>query len=134
MKILLIDHSGLQVQTRKMFIEEAITPCEITIAFTLGEVFTAYKKDLFDLVILDHTIENGLKCFEYILENDPLQNILVVSDAIHCVIPRCGDCVQNNNIRRLSNPTSIRNIARMVGSFNNYKCDHYDEETNKIRL
>jgi hypothetical protein len=134
MKILLIDHSGLQVQTRKMFIEEAITPCSIEIAYTLGEVFIAYKKDIFDIVILDHTIENGIKCFEYILEINPQQQILVVSDAIHCVITRCEDCVNHHHIRRLSNPTSIRNIARMVGGFSGYQCDHYDEETNKIIL
>lgn len=131
MKILIIDHTGLQVQTRKMFIEEAVTPCIIDIANTLGEVMTGYKKDLFDLIILDHTIENGSKCAEYILEIDPQQKILVVSDAIACVITRCEDCVQNHDLRRLSNPTSIRNIARMIGNFSNYKCDHYDAETNK---
>jgi hypothetical protein len=131
MKILMIDHIGLQVQTRKMFIEEAVSPCVIEIANTLGEVMTLYKKDIFDLIILDHTIENGSNCAEYILGIDPLQKILIVSDAIACVITRCEDCVNNHDIRRLSNPTSIRNITRMIGNFGNYKCDHYDAETNK---
>jgi ActR/RegA family two-component response regulator len=128
----MIDHTGLQVQTRRMYIEEVISGCTIDIATTLGEVLMAYKKELFDLVIIDHTIENGIKCVEYILEHDPEQKILVVSDAIRCVITRCEDCVNEHNIRRLSNPTPIRNIARMVGGFNSYKCDHYDPETNKI--
>jgi len=132
MKLLMIDHSGLQVQTRKMFIEEAVSSSNIDIANTLGEVIIAYKKGLFDLVILDHTIENGSKCAEYILEIDPQQKILVVSDAIRCIITRCEDCVNNHNVRRLSNPTSIRNISRMIGNYDHYQCDHYDEETNKL--
>ncbi len=128
----MIDHTGLQLQTRKMFIEEAISGSSVETANTLGEVFIAYKKDLFHMVVLDHTIENGLKCFEYILEIDPQQKILIVSDAIRCVITRCEDCVNNHNIRRLSNPTSIRNITRMISGFNGYTCDHYDPETNLI--
>lgn len=127
----MIDHTGLQVQTRKMFIEEAVVSSTIDIANTISEVMIAYKKDRFDLVILDHTIENGSNCVEYILEIDPLQKILVVSDAIHCIITRCEDCVNSHDLRRLSNPTSIRNITRMIGNFSNYKCDHYDAETNK---
>lgn len=113
-----------------MLLEEAIKE-DIDSATTLGEVFIAYQKGKYDVVIIDHGIENGQQCVDHILSIDPLQGILVVSIAIHCVVNRCADCVDNHNIRRLFNPTPINNIIRMVEGFRNYSCDHYDEETNK---
>lgn len=133
MKILMIDHTGLQLQTRKMLLEEEVEGI-IDTATTLGEIYLVYKERAYDLVIIDHLIENGQQCIDYILDTVPMQPILVVSEAIHCVITRCEDCVNNHSIRRLSNPTPIRNIARMVKGFQVYTCDHYDEETNRIHL
>ncbi|MGZ9266092.1 MAG: hypothetical protein ACXW33_03170 [Sulfuricurvum sp.] len=131
MKILIIDCNGLQLQTRKMLLEEEMNST-IDTATTLGEVYIALQKGAYEIIIIDHTIENGQECVDYILNIDPMQSILVVSDAIHCVITRCEDCVNNHNIRRLSNPTPIRNIVRMIKGFKGYPCDHYDKETNKI--
>jgi len=131
MRILIIDQSGFQLQTRKMLLEEAVHGT-VDSALTLGEVFIAYKKGFYDVVIIDHGIENGQQCVDHILSIDPMQGILVVSIAIHCVVSRCEDCVKNHFIRRLFNPTPIKNIVRMVEGFKNYPCDHYDEETNHI--
>lgn len=127
----MIDRSGFQLQTRKMLLEEEIQE-SVDSATTLGEVFIAYQKGKYDVVIIDHGIENGQECVDHILSIDPSQGILVVSIAIHCVVSRCADCVDNHNIRRLFNPTPIKNIIRMVEGFRNYSCDHYDEETNKL--
>jgi hypothetical protein len=132
MKLLLIDRSGFQLQTRKTLLEEAING-EVDSVSTLGEVFIAFQKDKYDVIVVDHGIENGQQCIDHILQLSPTQSILVVSDAIHCVIPRCEDCVNNHYIRRLFNPTPIKNIVRMVEGFKNYKCDHYDAETNRIK-
>ncbi|MFA5215999.1 hypothetical protein [Sulfuricurvum sp.] len=112
-----------------MLLEEALD-CVIDTVSTLGEVFIAFQKDTYSVVMIDHGIENGQMCVEYILNTDPKQPILVVSDAIHCVINRCEDCVQQHDIRRLFNPTPIKNITRMLEGFRNYRCDHYDNETN----
>lgn len=131
MKILMIDHSGLQIQTRKMFIEEAVI-CTIDVALTSEEVRNIFHKGEYDLVIIDHTTQNCQECTHYILELDPMQAILVVSDAVKCIIPRCEDCVNDHHARRLSNPTSIKNIIRMVTGFKDYHCDHYDPSTNAL--
>ena len=116
-----------------MLLEEAIKGTVESIS-TLGELFIAYQKGKYDVVIIDHGIENGQQCVDYILSIDPMQGILVVSIAIHCVISRCEDCVNHHDIRRLFNPTPIKNIIRMVEGFKSYSCDHYDEETNKIQI
>lgn len=129
----MIDQSGFQLQTRKMLLEEAIKE-SVDSATTLGDVFIAYQKGKYDVVVIDHGIENGQQCVDHILSIDPMQGILVVSIAIHCVINRCEDCVNNHQIRRLFNPTPIKNIIRMVEGFKSYSCDHYDPETNKIQL
>lgn len=129
----MIDRSGFQLQTRKMLLEEALNGT-VDIASTLGDVFIAYQKDVYDVVVIDHGIENGQKCVDHILQLAADQPILVVSDAIHCVVSRCEDCVNNHLARRLFNPTPIKNIVRMIEGFRGYECDHYDEETNKIQI
>lgn len=132
MKILMIDHAGFQLQTRKMLLEDAIHDASVEAISTLGELYVVLQKGLYEVIMIDNTIENGQECVDYILQTDPEQQILVVSDSVHCVIKRCGDCVENHHIRRLNNPTPIKNIVRMVDRFKTYECDHYDEETNKI--
>lgn len=133
MKILIIDYPGFQLQTRKILLEDTLS-CIIDTASTLGEVYIAFQKEVYDVVMIDHVIENGQACIDHILALDPQQPILVVSDAIHCVISRCEDCVNNYAIRRLFNPTPIKNIVRLLERFKTYACDHYDEETNKIKI
>ena len=129
----MIDRSGFQLQTRKMLLEEA-TKGTVDVAMTLGEVFIAYEKDKYEIVIIDHGIENGQQCVDHIFQTSPMQLILVVSDAIKCVVQRCEDCINNHKIRRLYNPTPMHNIVRMVEGFSQYECDHYDPETNKIKV
>lgn len=133
MKILMIDRAGFQLQTRKMLLEEAIERCSVDSVSTLGDMMIAFQQDKYNIIIIDHGIENGQECIDYILKTSPLQAVLVVSDAIHCVLNRCEDCVNNHFIRRLFNPTPIKNIVRMVEGFRNYRCDHYDKETDKIK-
>lgn len=132
MNVLMIDHDGFQLQTRKALIENDIAQCTVMTASTLGDVYILFHKNIYDIVIIDHTIENGQQCIDYILTADPGQSVLVVSDAIHCVIKRCGDCVSHYKIKRLFNPTPIHNIVRLLERFDMYECDHYDEETNKL--
>lgn len=129
MKILLIDHSGMQMQTREMLLESEFH-CTVHDATNMDELHTVYQKDTYDIVVVDNSIEQGQALVDYILQIDPEQHILVVSDAPKCVIPRCGDCVEQYRIRRLNNPTPIKNIIRMVKDFVIYQCDHYDDSTN----
>lgn len=133
MRILIIDRLGFQLQTRRMLLEETLD-CVIDTVSTLGELYIAFQKETYSVVMIDHGIENGQMCVDYILQIDPQQPILVVSDAIHCVVKRCQDCVDHHDIRRLFNPTPIKNIIRMVEGFRGYACDHYDPETNKIKV
>lgn len=129
----MIDQAGFQLQTRKMLLEDAVHECTVDTASALGDVFMMFQKEKYDVVVIDHGIENGQQCVDHVLSIVPMQPVLVVSDAIHCVIRRCEDCVNNHMIRRLFNPTPIKNIVRMVEGFRNYACDHYDAETNKLQ-
>lgn len=55
----MIDHAGFQLQTRKMLLEDALHGSTVDVASTLGEVYLVFQKDLYDVVIIDNTIENG---------------------------------------------------------------------------
>jgi len=132
MKILMIDRAGFQLETRKALVEDSFHMGSVDTVSTLGDLYISFQKDMYDVVVIDNTIENGQEYVDYILLTDPQQPILVVSDAVKCVVKRCGDCVANHQIRRLNNPTPIKNIVRMINAFKTYSCDHYDEETNKL--
>jgi hypothetical protein len=141
MHILFVDTHNFQTQTRRALIEDEIANMtkndeeasySTDVVESLGELHLKYKKGEYDLVILDHTIETGEECFEHIISEDPMQNILVVSNAVKCVVRRCADCVEHHSIRRLNNPTPIPNIMRMVKGFDLYDCDWYDSETDKL--
>lgn len=134
MQILMIDQSGFQLQTRKMLLEDAFKKCSVEMVSSLSDVFINFQKDKYDVVIIDHGVENGQECVDFILQTSPNQSLLVVSSSIQCVLNRCDDCVNNHSIRRLFNPTPIKNIVRMVDGFKSYSCDHYDAETNKITV
>jgi hypothetical protein len=128
MKILMIDHSGLQVQTRKMFIENAVE-CVIDVALNHEEVEKFIQNSAYNLVILDHATEDCQQSAQYIIEYNPMQAILVVSSAPNCIISSCEKCVNEHNAKRLSNPTSINNILRLIREFKDVFCNHYGEMT-----
>ncbi len=127
MKILVIDRPGFHLQTWKTLIESGLEEAEVETLSTLGELYLQFQKETYDVVVIDPTVENGQEFIDFILLSDPQQQILVVSDSDHCVIQRCPDCVANHQIRRLNNPTPIKNILRMLGGFTFYGCDHYSE-------
>jgi hypothetical protein len=125
MKILIIDRVGFQLQARKTLIENESSDWKVETISSFEELQNCFETGKYTLIIIDHTIENGQACIDYILNIHPMQPILIVSDAPHCVLARCPDCVANHNMRRLNNPTPIHNIVRMVRSFDTYSCDHY---------
>lgn len=129
MKKLIIDRDGFQLHTRKALIEEVLTDSIVDTVTELKDLYHAFKKGIYDVVVIDNTIEEGQEYVDYILKTDPLQPILVVSNSNNCVVERCSDCVAHYNIRNLNNPTPIKNIIRMITGFNSYPCDHYDDET-----
>jgi len=128
MKILMIDHSGLQVQTRKMFIENTVE-CVVDVALNHEDVEKFILNSTYDLIILDHTTEDCQQSAQYLIERNPMQAILVVSSAPNCIISSCETCVNHHNAKRLSNPTSVNNILRLIREFKDTFCNHYGEMT-----
>jgi DNA-binding NtrC family response regulator len=131
MNLLYIDNPSLQTQIRVQNLED-IGKHTVEMANSLGDVYMMFKKDKYDVVIIDHGIENGNRYIEHINEIDPMQRVLTVSSAVRCVYDHCDDCVENHNVRRLNNPTTMKNIMRMVQGFDGFKCDHYDAQTNSF--
>ena len=129
MTILYIDRPSLQTQIRIQNLED-VAHHTVEIAESLGDVQSIYKQDKYDFVLIDHAIDDGMKCIEHINSIDSMQKILSVSNAITCVYSHCDDCVANHFARRLNNPTTMNNIMRMIEGFELYECDHYDPATN----
>ncbi len=133
MNILFIDDNNFQTQTRMALLSDMHDhTCEL--ASTLADVHILFKKDKYNMVIMDYAIENGMICLEYILSVDDQQRMLMVSNAIaKSDLQGCDHCVSSYRRRHLSNPTPIKNILRMIEGFDNYSCDWYDPETSQAK-
>lgn len=129
MNLLYVDKPSLQTSIRIQNLEDN-GGHTVEIAETLGDVHIMYKKAKYDIVLIDHAIEGGMEAIKAINDIDPMQQILTVSGAVRCIYERCDDCVKNHSARRLNNPTTMKNIMRMVEGFDLYECDHYDPATN----
>ncbi len=124
MNILYIDKLGLQTQIRISNLEE-LSSHTVQHAQNFSDIHLMYEANKFELVVIDHAIENGIEFVEYIHKLDKNQKVLSVSGAGFCMHQSCDDCVQNYNARRLNNPTTLKNFMRMCNDFSKYNCDHY---------
>jgi len=129
MKILYIDKASLQTMIRIQTLEEN-EGMEIVHAKSFSDV-NLYSKDTYDVVLIDHVLEDATTWINYINSIDPMQQVLSVSGAGFCLYASCDDCIANHSARRLNNPTTIRNITRMLRGFATYNCDHYDTYSKK---
>lgn len=129
MKILYMDKPSLSSQIRIQTIEEN-TLATVERATSLGDVHILYKKEKYDLFLLDHALEGALEAVQYINTVNPKQKILTISDAKYCLYSSCEECVAKHQSRRLNNPTTMQNILRFIHKFSEYNCDHYKTATN----
>jgi len=124
MNIFYIDKASLQTEIRIQNLEE-VSSHKVERGNAFSDIILKYEKDKYDLVLIDHAIENGIECIKYINNIHPKQKILSVSGAGFCIHDSCETCVQSHQARRLNNPTTINNILRMSEGFSKYNCDHY---------
>lgn len=130
MNILFIDKNNFQTQTRAAIIADMPTHT-IEIIDNLDDLKHEFKKDKYDIVIIDFDNEEtgkciGKRCLDYVDSVDPQQRVITLSASDDYSDPYgCEHCVKNFRRRRLNKPTPIPNLIRLIDGFDNYSCDHY---------
>lgn len=135
MKILYIDKNTFQTQTRINLITEMLHH-HVDLTSTINEIHKMYKKNKYEIVIIDHAIDIGRDALNMIMDIDIEQRILTISaEGGERSVPQgCDYCVEHYNRRRLNNPTPIKNILRMIEDFDDYICDHYAGKADRNSL
>lgn len=110
---------------RKNALESAINDLSVNIATNPDDAKELYSNNSYDIVLIDHAEDGVIDCVNNILSINKNQRVLAVSNTPKCLASSCEVCERDFNIRRLSNPTSINNIIRVVSNFDNTKCNHY---------
>lgn len=130
MKILFIDQNDFQTQTRATLIQD-MPQHEVSIIDNIDDLKHDFKKDKYDIVVIDFDNEKGencigTRCLDYVDSVDVHQRVITLSASDKYSDPHgCEHCVANFKRRRLNKPTPLHNLVRMIDSFDSYSCDHY---------
>lgn len=89
----------------------------------LEDASIIYNKHDLDIVIINFILDFGRDILAYIVESNPHQNIITISDAFEFSEPNgCDYCLSNFNKIRLLKPVSIPKLIDVMKNFNNHKC------------
>ncbi len=82
-----------------------------------------YQNNNFDIVIVDISTYEDI--FLSILELNPKQKVIVISDDLNCIDKvGCEVCLQKYNKNRLLKPVSVKTLLDLIIEFDNQQC-HY---------
>ncbi len=127
MNLLLIDTDELTVSYLE-HIKKAKAYNIIATDYTLEQ----YQKNAIDIVIVDSSIEKNRLFCEKIVELNPKQKILIISDLL-CPLNNvvCEECVGLYNKKRLLKPIEVKEFVEIIDNFDNYTCKYIP--TNNFR-
>jgi len=90
---------------------------------SLEEATVIYHKNDLDIVIINFILDFGRDVLSHILDVNPKQNIITISDSFeYSEFKGCDYCVKNHNKIRLLKPVSIPKLIKVMKDFNNQKC------------
>lgn len=76
-------------------------------------VISLYNKNEYKFVILDHSTPDANEMIEYILNKNPQQQFILLSDSLKCPI-HCDFCLNNFRFIRLLKPIDIRETFKYI--------------------
>jgi response regulator RpfG family c-di-GMP phosphodiesterase len=102
---------------------------EINIFFCESEQksINTYGNYHIDIVIINFTLDFGQKILDYILQNNPKQKVITISDVLECSEKNgCLYCQSNYNKIRLLKPINTSELVKYIKSFKHSDCKYYD--------
>lgn len=102
---------------------------EINIFFCKNEEESrvAYQENPIDIVIINFILEFGKKTLDYIVQINPEQQIITISDLLECSENNgCLYCQSNYNKIRLLKPINTSHLVKYIKDFDSNTCKYYD--------
>ena len=118
--ILIIDHSFRTVSLLNLIVTE-FTNYQTTIETKKSKIITLLDNLIYEYIIIDHIIEHSDEIIAYILNKNPKQKVILLSDHIKCPIS-CEDCFSLFQFIRLIKPVNPRTILNYLNNSNDFLC------------
>ena len=124
MKILFIDNESIQ-NTIRVGLMEQEAHHDIHMISDEEEAISFYIDESPDMVLIDFTIPHGLDILYRILEINPVQHIVSISDKLDCCeYLGCGYCLENYNKKRVLKSQGIHDLLYLIENFSGMPCEH----------
>ncbi len=124
MKILFIDDESIQNSIRVGLLEQTAHHV-VHLVSDMDDAVAAYINESPDIVIIDFTISHGLDTMYKILEINPHQRIITLSDSADCTeLLGCEYCLDNYCKRRLLKHQPIHDLMYLIDNFDTMPCEY----------
>ena len=116
-KILFIDDDDFQTEMRAQLLTDT-RQHQVDIADSFEDVKKFYKKNKYDIVIIDFSRDFGADGLRYIDSIDHMQRMITISvDEEYSEPHGCDYCVSHHQRRRLIPPFPFPELVRLIESF-----------------
>jgi|GEM_PF-3468818 len=119
-KILFIDEDNFQTEMRAQLLQ---AQNDVDVVNSFDEVKQLFKKNKYDIVIIDFSREFGLDALKYIDAIDSMQDMITISiNEDYSEQKGCDYCLSHHKRRRLIPPFPFPELQRLVSSFDLTTC------------
>lgn len=127
MKILFIDNKSIQ-NTIRIGLLEQMAHHDVHLFDDFDEAMAFYKSESPDMVLIDFSVDFGHDALIKILEINPVQHIITLSDSLDCSeIFGCDFCVEHYKKKRVLKHQSIHDLLYLIENFAEMPCEHAHE-------
>jgi len=117
MNILIYDLGNKEIVLQSEVLHEGIGD-DFDIANSFTEAMELYKRNKYDVIIVDFTVDRGSEFLEEVMLINPQQATITLSyKHKYSVLKGCDYCVENYNRRRLIKPTSSAKLLSTLDTF-----------------
>ncbi len=115
--ILFIDDDDFQTEMRAQLLKDTRNH-HVEIADSVEDIKRLYKKNKYDIVIIDFARDFGVEGLRYIDAIDPMQKMITISaNEEYSEKKGCDYCVSHHQRRRLVPPFPFPELVRFVENF-----------------
>lgn len=123
-KILFIDNNDFKTEMRAQLLINT-RQHQVDIADSFEDVKELYKKNKYDIVIIDFSRDFGSEGLHYIDAIDHMQKMITISENEEYSEQKgCDYCVSHHQRRRLVPPFPFPELVHLVESFEMTMCAH----------
>ena len=123
MKILFIDDKSIQNSIRLGLLEQ-MAHHDVHLIDTFDAGIEFYRNEKPDIVLIDFTLEFGLDALKKIVQINPSQHIITISDSFDCSeILGCEFCLQHYMKKRVLKKKGIHDLLYLIENFSDMPCE-----------